>query len=103
MLSSSREEVVAIFDALDAVIGRACELLFDALTIRELVAMLERWETIRRRMPVVDHGLINQIAERADEAELGGSTAPSVGRPVAHHPRRRQPEGGRGGRSWPAR
>jgi hypothetical protein len=72
MLSSSREEIVAIFDALDAVIGRAGELSFDALTIRELVAMLERWETIRRRMPVVDHGLINQIAERADEAELGG-------------------------------
>jgi hypothetical protein len=71
MLSSSREEVVAVFDALDAVMDRACELSFDALTIRELVAMLERWETVRRRMPVVDHGLINQIAERADETELG--------------------------------
>jgi hypothetical protein len=71
MLSSSREEVVAVFDALDAVMDRACELSFDALTIRELAAMLERWETVRRRMPVVDHGLINQIAERADETELG--------------------------------
>jgi len=68
MSSSSREEIVAVFDALDAVVRRACELSFDALTIRELVAMLERWETVRRRMPVVDHGLINQIAARADEA-----------------------------------
>jgi Domain of unknown function (DUF222) len=72
MHSSSREEVVEVFDALDAVVSRACELSFDTLTIRELLAMLERWETIRRRMPVVDHGLINQIAARADEAELGG-------------------------------
>ncbi len=72
MLSSSREEIVGVFDALEAVVDRAGELSFDALTIRELLAMLERWETIRRRMPVVDHGLINQIAARADEAELGG-------------------------------
>jgi hypothetical protein len=71
MLSSTREEVVAVFDALDAVVDRACGLSFDALTIRELVAMLERWETIRRRLPVVDHGLINQVAARADETELG--------------------------------
>jgi Domain of unknown function (DUF222) len=71
MFSGSREEIVEVFDALDAVVDRACGLSFDALTIRELVAMLERWETIRRRLPVVDHGLINQVAARADETELG--------------------------------
>ena len=32
---------VEVFDALDAVLDRACELSFDALTVRELVAMLE--------------------------------------------------------------
>jgi hypothetical protein len=32
MLSSSRAEIAAVFDALDADLDRACELSFDALT-----------------------------------------------------------------------
>ncbi|MGO9353644.1 MAG: hypothetical protein ACLP3C_23465, partial [Mycobacterium sp.] len=35
MSSSSREEIVAVFDALDVAVGRACELSFDALTTPE--------------------------------------------------------------------
>ena len=35
--------------------------------------MLERWETLRRRMPVIDHGLINQLAARADDTQLGAT------------------------------
>src|SRR5271166_5752188 len=72
MRSSSGGGIVGVFDALDADLDRATELSFDALTVPELLNMLERWETMRRRMPVVDHGLINELAARADDTELGG-------------------------------
>ena len=72
MRSSSREEVVAAFDALEADFDRALELSFDVLTTPERLAMLERCERIRRRLPTVEHPLINQIGEQADATELGG-------------------------------
>jgi hypothetical protein len=73
MCSSDGEEVVGVFDALAADLKRATDLSFDALTVPELLNMLERWETMRRRMPVIDHGLINQLAARADKTQLGGT------------------------------
>ncbi|QUR68607.1 HNH endonuclease signature motif containing protein [Mycobacterium spongiae] len=72
MLSSSREEIVEVFDALDADLDHARELSFDALTTPERLALLERLETVRRRLPAIEHGLINQISEQAGETELGG-------------------------------
>ena len=45
-----------VLDALDADLDRATELSFDALTVPELLNMLERWETMRRRMPVTITG-----------------------------------------------
>ncbi|WP_233432179.1 hypothetical protein, partial [Mycobacterium shinjukuense] len=42
MHSSSREEVVAVFDALDTALGRALELSIEVLTTGECLAMLER-------------------------------------------------------------
>ncbi|MCV7399263.1 HNH endonuclease [Mycobacterium fragae] len=72
MCSSSREEIVAVFDGLAAYLKRALDLSFDTLTTRECLAMLERCETLRRQLPAVEHPLINQVAEQADETELGG-------------------------------
>ncbi|KAA8966037.1 HNH endonuclease signature motif containing protein [Mycobacterium sp.] len=72
MCSNSREEVVEVFDALEADLRRALELSFDVLTTPERLAMLERCERVRRRLPAVEHPLINGIAEQADAAELGG-------------------------------
>ncbi len=72
MFSSGREEITAVVDALDADMDRACELSFDALTTPERLALLERFERVRRRLPAAEHGLINQIGDQADEAELGG-------------------------------
>jgi hypothetical protein len=71
MSSSSREEIVAVFDALDAVVSRACELSFDALTTPERLRLLDRLERVTRRLPVPQHALINQLREQADETELG--------------------------------
>ena len=67
-----------MFDALDADLDRALGLSFDALTTPERLAMLERCEKLRRRLPVVEHPLINQIAEQANETELGGKLASAL-------------------------
>lgn len=60
------------FDALDTALDRALELSFDALTTQERLALLERCERLRRRLPAVEHPLINQLGTAADPAELGG-------------------------------
>ena len=44
MRSSNREEIVAVFDALDAAVDRACGLSFDALTTPEPLRILQRLE-----------------------------------------------------------
>jgi hypothetical protein len=72
MSSTSREEVREVFDALDALAERACELSFDVLTTPELMRMLERLEKVARRLPAPGHGLINQLVAQATPAELGG-------------------------------
>ncbi|HUH67635.1 MAG TPA: HNH endonuclease signature motif containing protein [Mycobacterium sp.] len=70
--SSSREEVTATFDALDAAVDRVAGLNFDALTTPEWLALLERCERVRRRLPVPEHQLINNLARQATPEELGG-------------------------------
>ncbi|MGA8327747.1 MAG: HNH endonuclease signature motif containing protein [Mycobacterium sp.] len=72
MRSSSREEIVDVFDALRADLKRALDLSFDALTIPEWLGLLESCETLRRQLPAVEHPLINRLAEQAGETELGG-------------------------------
>src|ERR1700734_704824 len=72
MLSSSREEIVGVFDALEAAHKRARDLTFDVLTTPERLAVLENLEQMRRAQPAVEHALINQLAEQADATELGG-------------------------------
>jgi hypothetical protein len=72
MYSSCREEIVAAFDALEADLDRALELSFDALTIPERLVMLARCEVFRRRLPALEHPLINQVSGQADATELGG-------------------------------
>jgi len=72
MSSSSREDIVEVFDALDADVDRVCELSFEALTTPELLGMLERLEKVVRRLPVPGHGLINQLVQQAASQELGG-------------------------------
>ena len=72
MGSNIRQEVAAVFDALDADLDRACALSFEALTTPERLRILERLERVARRVPVPAHQLINQLAEQAPPEELGG-------------------------------
>ncbi|MFL0278450.1 HNH endonuclease signature motif containing protein [Mycobacterium sp. SMC-19] len=71
MRSNGREEVVGVFDALSADLDRALDLDFEALTPRECLALLGRCERLRRRLPAVEHPMVNRLAA-TDPAELGG-------------------------------
>jgi hypothetical protein len=76
MRSSSREEVVEVFDALGAAMKRALDLSFDVLTTPERLTVLLSCEELRRQLPAVEHPLINHLSDQADPAELGGTLAP---------------------------
>ncbi|KZS84658.1 hypothetical protein B4U45_22920 [Mycobacterium persicum] len=72
MSASTREEIVAVLDASDDSQDQLCELTFDALTTPELLRVMERLERRERRSRSVRHVLINHLATRAGEEELGG-------------------------------
>jgi len=73
--STGLPDVDAVFDALDAEVDRACALVLDALTVQQQLAVLERCERLRRRIPVIEHPLLNSLARQAPSQELGGGLA----------------------------
>jgi len=75
MSSSTREEVQADFDALHSAVSRIVGHCYDALTTPERLALLDRLEQETRRLRVPGHELVNQLAEQATPAELGGRLA----------------------------
>src|SRR5271166_3796568 len=70
---SSSEEIVEVFDALDANLDRLCELSFDVFTTPELLRALERLERVARRSRAPQYSIINQLGAQASEQELGGT------------------------------
>ncbi len=72
-MSVDREALSAAFDTIDAavddLVGSDCE----ALATREQLAMLRRCEKVRRRLPAIEHPLINNLARQATAEELGGT------------------------------
>ena len=73
MGSSSREDIIEVFDALDADLDRLCELSFDVFTTPERLRALERLERLARRLRAPEHALINQLDAQAGDEELGGT------------------------------
>ena len=73
MSSSSREETIEVFNALDDDVDRLCELSFDVFTTPERLRALERLERVARRLRAPQHALINQLEAQACEEELGGT------------------------------
>ncbi|MGB9227672.1 HNH endonuclease signature motif containing protein [Mycobacterium sp.] len=73
-----REAITAAFDVLDAAVDGVNELNFDALCTREWLAFLERIESVRRRLPVSEHQLINNLAHQATAEELGGKLSHAI-------------------------
>ena len=72
MGSSIREEIVEVFNMLDADLDRLCELSFDVFTTPERLRALERLERVARRLRAPQHSLINQLDAQASDEELGG-------------------------------
>jgi hypothetical protein len=73
-----REAIMAALDVLDAAVDDVGELNFDALTTQESLALLERTESLRRRLPVPEHKLINNLAHTATAEELGGKLSHAI-------------------------
>jgi hypothetical protein len=73
-----REATTPVLDALDAALDAAVELDCDTLSPPELLALLQRVERVRRRLPVVEHRAINKLAREATPAELGGTLPHAV-------------------------
>jgi Domain of unknown function (DUF222) len=73
-----REAMTAAFDALDAAFDGVAGLDFDALTTPEQLALLERCGRLRRRLPAVEHPLINSVARQATPEELGGKLSHAI-------------------------
>ncbi|BBZ51893.1 hypothetical protein MHEI_36100 [Mycobacterium heidelbergense] len=76
--AADREAITAAFDALDAAVDGVVGLDFEALTTPERLALLERCETVRRRVPAIEHPLINQLARQATPEELGGTLSHAI-------------------------
>jgi hypothetical protein len=74
-----REAIIATFDALDVAFDKAAVLDCEALATRELLASLERTERLRRRIPAIEHPMINALGRQATPEELGGKLSAANG------------------------
>lgn len=72
MALTDREQIQADVDALCAVATRFQGHTYEALTNSERLGILEKLEGVTRKLQTPSHQLINQLAEQADSAELGG-------------------------------
>src|SRR4051812_36879794 len=71
MGSSTREQVVAAYDALRAAVCGVQGLTLDGLSSREWMALAERQEIETRRLGAARHPLLNLLAAHATAEELG--------------------------------
>ncbi len=70
-----REALTAALDATDAAFDTVAGFDCTALTVREQLGLLERFERHRRRLPALEHPLINAVARQASPAQLGGTVS----------------------------
>ena len=81
-MSIDREALSAAFDAIDAAVDDLLARDCDGLVPREQLALLERCERVRRRLPAVEHPLINGLARQATAEELGGTLSHAIAESV---------------------
>ncbi len=74
MSSAQFNEAIGICDAIDAALNKLDALEKDPLTHGERIALLERREAWRRRLPAGEHVLLAELAY-APVAEIGGRLA----------------------------
>ena len=73
-----REVFTAKFDALDTALEDVVGLDSQMLCTRERLALLARFEKVRRRLCAGEHPLINQLQQEATPAELGGKLSHAI-------------------------
>ncbi len=73
-----REALSAAFDTIEAALDQAVGVDCDAFATRDLLDLLERCERVRRRIPAVEHPLINNLARQAAAEELGGKLSHAI-------------------------
>ena len=73
-----REVFTAKFDALDTALEDVVGLDSEMLCTRERLALLARFEKVRRRLCAGEHPLINQLQQEATPAELGGKLSHAI-------------------------
>lgn len=77
-MSTDREALTAAFDTIDAAFDDLVTQDCDALVTREQFALLERCEKVRRRLPAVEHPLINNLVRQATPQEIGGKLSHAI-------------------------
>ncbi|MEE6175985.1 HNH endonuclease signature motif containing protein [Mycobacterium sp. 050134] len=73
-----REALAAAFDTIDAAIDKAVGVDCDAFSPDEALEFLERSERVRRRLPALEHPLINLLGRQATPEELGGKLSHAI-------------------------
>jgi hypothetical protein len=67
-----RDALTADWEALEAAYDKVAAHDCDALTTPEQLAWLQRVEKLRRRLPALEHAVVNNLARQAIPEELGG-------------------------------
>ena len=78
-----REALTADFAALDAAVDRLLGHDCEALTTPELLAWLARVEKLRRRLPALEHAVINTLAHQGTPQELGATVPHAIAEATA--------------------
>jgi hypothetical protein len=75
---SDREEILATYAEWESANAKVAALSLDALTRTDLLELQHRREVVARRVPAVDHQIINRLASEADPKALGGTNLGDV-------------------------
>jgi hypothetical protein len=73
-MSSTREQIIAALDAVEASQRRLAALPLEALTRPEKQALLKRLEDLDKKMKAFDRRLIGRLIAEAAPAQFGGAT-----------------------------
>lgn len=73
-MSSTREEVIAALDAVEASQRKLAALPLEALTRPDKQALLKRLEELDKKMTTLDRRLIGQLLTEGDPAVFGGAS-----------------------------
>ncbi|HEY7052357.1 MAG TPA: DUF222 domain-containing protein, partial [Mycobacterium sp.] len=75
MSSTAFDQSQAGYDGLDAVLDKIAGVDYSGLSTAERAALLDRHEAVVRRLPVLVHELINELACHGTVEELGDKPA----------------------------